>query len=153
MSLSTFTTPSSPPTLQPASLFSTEDYERNLETDVREFWSSFPCPPPWRPRLLFEVNATRLDPLVSRTVRSFLAGKCDLHHALSGFDGANNLDTGDLNVKVDFRPTDTSDPRTSLGGQISHYEWCDTTCQLSFGCALFFVVAVMVVSLLVCINK
>ncbi|CAG5124698.1 unnamed protein product [Candidula unifasciata] len=153
MSLSTFTTTPSSPTLQPTSVLSTESLESSLETNVQDFWSSFPCPPPWRPHLLFEVNVSRFDPLVSRTVRSFLAGKCDLRHDVSGFDRANNLGHGDLNVKLDFRPTDSSDPRTAIGGQISHYEWCDTTCQLSFGCALFFVVAVMVVSLLVCINK
>ncbi|CAL1533846.1 unnamed protein product [Lymnaea stagnalis] len=128
---------------------------RDLDLKIQEFWSSFPCPPPWRPRLLIEVNSTRLDPQVSRTVQSFLAGKCEIGHIL--FPSDYNLDAGNSKHKLNPVPrfTDGADHGSSSHGDLStaDHHWCDTPCQLSIGCAMFFVVVVMMVAVLVCITK
>ncbi|KAH9519456.1 hypothetical protein Btru_002680 [Bulinus truncatus] len=125
---------------------------RNIDADVREFWSTFPCPPPWRPRLLIEVNSTRLDPSVSRTVQSFLAGKCEIKHIL--FPSDMKVDTVNDHRGTNPRLTDTLDHGSSLSDLTeARHPWCDTPCQLSIGCALFFVVVVMMVAVLVCVTK
>ncbi|CAG5118906.1 unnamed protein product [Candidula unifasciata] len=150
LSLQTLSTPSLPP----LSLTPTEGVMRDLETDIQDFWSSFPCPPPWKPRLLIEVNASRLDPHVSRTLQSFLAGKCDIRHILSGSDTAFNLEPNDLGSGFDLRPTKGADPGSSVSGPgASHHPWCDATCQLSFGCAVLFVVVVFMVAIVICVTR
>ncbi|KAI8784952.1 hypothetical protein BgiMline_009358 [Biomphalaria glabrata] len=129
---------------------------RDIDADVREFWSSFPCPPPWRPRLLIEVNSTRLDPSVSRTVQTFLAGKCEIRHILFPSDLQGGEEDGAANNRYSPHPRRTEAP--DLGSSLSdlteaRHSWCDTPCQLSIGCALFFVVVVMMVAVLVCVTK
>ncbi|GFO08770.1 hypothetical protein PoB_003527500 [Plakobranchus ocellatus] len=63
------------------------------DEEVSHFWSSFPCPPPWRPQLLTEVNTTsKLPPNIRRQVQAFLAGKCRLQHVLAESLNANGLD-------------------------------------------------------------
>lgn len=143
-----------PPQQQPVHMLSTAARERKIQADIVEFWSSFPCPPPWKPHLLVEVNASRLEPHVSRTLQSFLAGKCDIRHVLSDSDKDFNFDSSDFGHNFDFSPTPAPDPGSSFGDpSTSHHQWCDTTCLLSFGCAVFFVVVVMAVAVMVCVSK
>jgi hypothetical protein len=149
MSYSTFIPPTSS-SHQVATIVSTSANERSIETDIQYFWSSFPCPPPWKPRLLLEVNSTRLNPHVGRTIRSFLAGKCDIRHVLTGSDRIHN----DLVPDHKFHPSDSFNPKSSVvDSATSHLRWCSTTCQLSFGGALLLVVSAMLVSLVVCISR
>lgn len=126
---------------------------RDLDADIRDFWSSFPCPPPWKPRLLIEVNSSRLLPHI-RNVQTFLAGKCEIKHILFPSDGDSNLGPHRGNAGVDFRLTEAPDHGSPLGDlATSEHTWCDVPCQLSIGSAIFFVVVVMLVAMLVCVTK
>ncbi|XP_059143282.1 uncharacterized protein LOC131930713 [Physella acuta] len=126
---------------------------RDLDADIRDFWSSFPCPPPWKPRLLIEVNSSRLLPHI-RNVQTFLAGKCEIKHILFPSDVDPNLGPQRGNADVDFRLTEAPDHGSPLGDlATSEHTWCDVPCQLSIGSAIFFVVVVMLVAMLVCVTK
>ncbi|XP_005105037.1 uncharacterized protein LOC101849484 [Aplysia californica] len=138
---------------------------RDLEADIRAFWAAFPCPPPWRPQILLEVNATKLEPHVSRTVRAFLAGKCDIAHILSGHAGFDG-DFGDSGSSPGFGLGSGFGGSTSGGGEghdpggtslsdprRSEQPWCDTACRLAVGCAVVFVIMAAVVAVLLCVNR
>ncbi|XP_076464778.1 uncharacterized protein LOC143296632 [Babylonia areolata] len=58
-----------------------------LDPLLRDFWSSFPCPPPWNHALLFRVNWTAcVGRAVGRRLQWFLADRCNIPHDDLDFD-------------------------------------------------------------------
>ena len=91
-------------TMSLPSLAVTSSVSGDLESNIRAFWGDFPCPPPWRPRLLLDVNTSSLDDRVTRNVRAFLAGKCHIAHLLdrnSQLDGDIRFSFGDVSSGSD----------------------------------------------------
>lgn len=128
-----------------------EEYGPSLEEEftlssVRHFWSSFPCPPPWKPALLTEVNSSKLGPQVTRVITDFLAGKCQLHTSFHGtrLSPGFGIDNDDA-----FGP----DGETHLPEGSGDIAWCDRTCQLAIGCAGILMAMAVAVVALVCFTR
>ncbi|GFO16595.1 hypothetical protein PoB_004310000 [Plakobranchus ocellatus] len=129
---------------------------------VRDFWLAFPCPPPWRPRLLAEVNASsRLEPGVGRRVQAFLAGKCHLQHVFSAselhpavdldiFGGHGHENIFDEVIKSGDR-NDVLESDEATSAHAKDQSWCDSGCQLGLACAVILAVIVVLVVTIVCI--
>ncbi|XP_076442746.1 uncharacterized protein LOC143281422 [Babylonia areolata] len=74
--LMTSSTPSSLMTSRP-----TSSLVASLDPVLVEFWSGFPCPPPWNEALLFKVNWTScVSQTVGERIRWFLADRCNIPH-------------------------------------------------------------------------
>ncbi|GFR68215.1 hypothetical protein ElyMa_003726500 [Elysia marginata] len=145
-------------TSSPSSLF-------ELTEMIRDFWSTFPCPPPWRPRLLAEVNATsRLEPSVGRQVHSFLAGKCRLHNvygAATDLHPAGGLDLrgrgqGGGGFYIDLPGSGSVGdgvPGQSPSPHADHSSWCDSGCKVALGCAVLLAMLMVLVGILVYLTR
>ncbi|RUS89943.1 hypothetical protein EGW08_002295, partial [Elysia chlorotica] len=148
----------------PSSSSSSSSSLVELTEMIREFWSSFPCPPPWRPRLLEEVNATsRLEPSVGRQVRSFLAGKCQLQGVFDLADlpsefGLDLRGSGDGGAGGGFfgEVPGIGDGRSVLDpnhAPSSSPSWCDSGCKVALGCAVILAMLMALVLVLVYLTK
>ncbi|KAK7103159.1 uncharacterized protein [Littorina saxatilis] len=63
-----------------------------LDPTLQDFWSAFPCPPPWNHALLFRVNWTAcVGQAVGERLKWFLADRCNIPH-----DGTRLLPEGDV---------------------------------------------------------
>ncbi|GFO16602.1 hypothetical protein PoB_004310700 [Plakobranchus ocellatus] len=135
---------------------------------VRDFWLAFPCPPPWRPRLLAEVNASsRLEPGVGRRVQAFLAGKCHLQHVFSASDlhpaaGLDLLTSGGDKDEGFFDDYSRGGGRNGNGildsdeatsAHAKDQSWCDSGCQLGLACAVILAMLVALVVTVVFITR
>ncbi|ESO96522.1 hypothetical protein LOTGIDRAFT_159938 [Lottia gigantea] len=52
----------------------------HLDPILRAFWEGFPCPPPWKTDLLFQVNTSCIDSQLGDSVKLFMAEKCGIDH-------------------------------------------------------------------------
>lgn len=63
------------------------DPQAALDPALADFWSSFPCPPPWNHGLLFRVNWTAcVGQAVGERLKWFMADRCNIR-----FDGSQLL--------------------------------------------------------------
>ncbi|KAL8579966.1 hypothetical protein ACOMHN_035109 [Nucella lapillus] len=81
-----------------------------LDPILMDFWSSFPCPPPWNRALLFRVNWTAcVGQALGHRLQWLLADRCNIPHDVLDLD---------LDIDLDLLPLPRDIPGVGQGDEI-----------------------------------
>ncbi|KAK7103161.1 hypothetical protein V1264_018121 [Littorina saxatilis] len=134
-------TSSSPSSLMTSS--TTSSLVASLDPILVDFWSAFPCPPPWNKGLLFSANWTScVSQTVGERIKWFLADRCNIpHNQTHVIPGTDDTDSG-------------GDRGFGGYGEREGGEACDLACKVLVGLFCFlFVVAVVVTGVVVLFRR